>query len=239
MKACLWGLVGGLLSTLCYAQSHVELPFRVGNELGEALTLVVGVDERATERIDTLLGEQELPPMHPPRDVFHAVLRFYDSADGEWKWTYRDFRPLRQTDTFSIEYRLLVQRGSGRNIVLRWSYPLPEAIDSAVLSDRVTGSLVRIRFDGAQEGTVTNEFLEEFALRVWYRFPVTVWDAHKEPGLGAVGERAVWLYDLLGRLCWYGNHFPPAGGIPEIASGLYIGVEQHQGRWRRFLWWKP
>lgn len=238
MQTWFWSVVGsGVLSALCAAQVHVELPFRVGNELGEALTLVVGVDERATDRIDTLLGERELPPIHPPQDIFHAVLRFYDSVDGEWKWTYRDFRPPRSTDTFSLEYRLFVQRGRGRTLILRWSYPLPEAIDSAVLSDRVTGSLVRIRFDTAQEGTVTNEFLEEFSLRVWYRRPIAVEERFQE-GNGTPEGRTVWLYDLLGRLCWQGNRLPYPGELKR-AAGIYFGLERWQGRWRRFLWQQP
>ncbi len=218
--------------TVCSAQLHRELPFSVGNELGESLTLVVGVDERATDRIDTALGERELPPFPPPQDVFHAVLRFYDTVDQEWKWTYRDFRPPRGTDTFSIEHRVLVQRGKGRSIVLRWAYPLPEGIDSAVLSDRVTGTLVRIRFDEAQEAHITNEFLEEFALRVWYRSLTGIREAEPE------AETVVELYDLLGRLCWRGNRLP-AERVPGLAGGMYLGVERRWKQPRCFLWWQP
>jgi len=213
----------------------VELPFTVGNDQGEELTLVVGIDERATNRIDTVLGERELPPVHPPQDVFHAVLRFYDTVDGEWKWTYRDFRPVVRRDTFSVEYRLLVQRGTGHSILLRWAYPLPERIDSAVLSDRVTGTLVRIRFDQAQQASIENQFLEEFLLRVWYRIgEVSVVNEARELRVGPL--QRVQLYDLLGRLCWEGERLPHGEEL-RLLPGVYVAVIQRVGgKLERFLW---
>ncbi|MCS6965207.1 MAG: hypothetical protein NZ473_00355 [Candidatus Kapabacteria bacterium] len=226
-----------LVHTFCSSQQRVELPFTVGNELGETVRLSVGVDARATNRIDTALGEQELPPFHPPQDVFHAVLRFYDTVDGEWKWTYRDFRPLLERDTFSVEHRLLVQRGRGDTVVLRWAYPLPEHVESAVVSDRVTGTLVRIRFDAAQQAIITNEFLEELVLTVWYRFvPSSI--VERDVPLSGLFQ-LVCLYDLMGRLCWQGRRLPPRG-LSDLPRGIYIGIGRRpEGRIHRFLWWQP
>lgn len=221
------------LSIVCTAaaQLRVELPFTVGNELGERIRLVVGVDERATDGIDTALGEREIPPFHPPQDIFHAALRFYDSIEGEWKWSYVDFRPLRRQDTFAVAYRFVVQRGRGRTIVLQWNHPLPEHVDSAVVSDRITGTLVRIPFGEQQQGVITNEFLEEFVLTVWYRFgPVSVPEGRE----GLPLARRIVLYDLTGRLCWAGDVVPERG-----ASGVYVGFIWEEGRWRPLLWVRP
>lgn len=217
------------------AQLRVELPFTVGNEKGEHVELVVGVDERATERIDTSLGEREIPPFHPPAGVFHAALRFYDSVDGEWKWTYRDFRPLRRSDTFSIASRFVVQRGDARTIVLQWEYPLPERIDSAIVTDRITGTLVRIPFGEQQQAPINNEFLEEFVLTVWYRFaPATVAGERK----ATEALHRVILYDITGRLCWAGEYLPNMGE-PTLAPGVYLGLTRQGSRWQRFLWMQP
>ncbi len=234
MQVWKFAAVGVNVVSVVIAQVRVELPFTVGNELGEVIALVVGVDERATDRIDTSLGEWEIPPMHPPQDVFHAALRLYDSVDGEWKWTYRDLRPLGRRDTFAVSHRLLVQRGKGDTIILRWAYPLPEHIDSAVLTDRVTGTLVRIPFGAEQQGRITNKFLEEFVLTVWYRFgPSSVPDGERQPT-----PRYVVLYDLLGRLCWRGEEFPKETGR-GIAAGIYVGWLREAGQRRHLLWVQP
>jgi hypothetical protein len=231
MRACVI-VVAGLIVAVGRAQLHVEVPFTVGNERGEAVTLVIGVDERATNGIDALLGEYELPPFHPPQDVFHAVLRFYDTVAGEWKWSYRDFRPLVPRDTFSVEHRVLVQWGGGDTLRIRWAYPLAEHVDSVLLTDRVTGNLVRIRFDAAQQAVVTNKFLEEFLLRVWYRFlPSAVQETPP-----AQEWEVVCLYDLMGRLWWRGRQLPSEAA--GIAPGLYCGVAYSRGQWHRFLWWQ-
>ncbi|MCS7176138.1 MAG: hypothetical protein NZ960_00705 [Candidatus Kapabacteria bacterium] len=233
-----WALVGGVL---CYslagrAQQSVLIPFTVANEFGESVVLTVGVDERATDRIDTLLGERELPPLHPPQDAFHAVLRFYDTVDGEWKWTYRDLRPLR-SEAFSVEHRILVQRGRGDTVVLQWSYPLPEHVDSAVLSDRVTGILVRFRFDHAQRAVITNRFLEEFVLTIWYRFPSSIEDNVRLELSSRPWCRWIVLYDLMGQQVWQGSGWIPVE-LQGIGKGVYVATGYDCGGRKvlRFLW---
>ncbi len=214
------------------AQTHIELPFTVANERGDSVRLVVGVDERATERIDTALGEWEVPPFPPPASSFYAVLLVYDSVDAEWKHTYRDFRPLPPDSTFMVEYRLRAQRGEGRQLIFRWGVPLPAGIDSAVLTDRLA---LWLRFDSSGQAVVENEFVSDFdlRLRVWYRRgPVGV--RNEVPQL-AVADR-VCLYTLDGRLCWEGERLPEH---LRLAPGLYVLLQRFRQQWVRRLWWQP
>ncbi|MCX7930660.1 MAG: hypothetical protein N2663_08085 [Chlorobi bacterium] len=151
-------------------QPHIELLFAIGDE-NKHITLRCGVDSNATNGLDVRLGEYPLPG-HPP-DGFHAAWEV--TTDNITDLSYTDFRPYPDTSTaqFAITYNLTVSpkfSGRGDLLIVQWSSPLPRGIDSVVLTDRLGGALLRVRFDQRGSDTLTGSVveLERFHVHVYY-----------------------------------------------------------------------
>ena len=76
---------------------------------------IYGIKQLATNRIDTALGEFEVPPS--PGGVLGAVFYIYDSLDGDDGWyehySYKDYRPvLNDDDSVIFKFRVFNQNAS-------------------------------------------------------------------------------------------------------------------------------
>jgi hypothetical protein len=115
--------------------------------------LQLGIDVNATDDIDTLLGESELPPM-PPAGNFEA--RFIlpkNNFSGELS-SYVDFRNGTNPFTGQKIYRLQFQKSaSATAVTIKWN--LPSSITGA-LKDIINGTLINVPVAGTGEYTVTN-----------------------------------------------------------------------------------
>ncbi|MBL7998414.1 MAG: T9SS type A sorting domain-containing protein [Candidatus Kapabacteria bacterium] len=156
------------------AQTHIETNLTIQNEIGKGNTIRFGVDEKATDGLDTALGEVLLPNFHPPGGI-HSAFRRTDNV-GEY-FTYKDFRPMQTSMKFLVEYDLTISPPSSRGdlVIFTWTYPLSYNIDSIVVTDRLDGAVYRFSLDSRGVDTMKNIALELFTVRCYYtRIPTSV-----------------------------------------------------------------
>jgi hypothetical protein len=129
--------------------------------------LVFGINENASNYLDTALGESELPPFPPPEGI-HAGFLFKDTAQNEIIMSYKDLRPFPTHLYDTVRYVLTVMKGAGDIITFKW-HPLGNDIYSAVIVDKLTGGkLIFVNMKDSTEAKIDNEFIEKFELRVLY-----------------------------------------------------------------------
>ncbi len=129
--------------------------------------LVFGIHKDASDYLDTLLGENELPPFAPPEGI-HAGFLFLDTAQQETIMSYKDLRPYPENVDDTVRYILTVMKGAGDVITFKW-HPLGPEIAGAYIVDKITnGSLVYVSMKDSTEAKITNEFIEKFEIIVFY-----------------------------------------------------------------------
>jgi hypothetical protein len=137
--------------------------------------LVFGVDPLATSRIDTSLGEEELPPFVSPSGLY-GVFLIYDSTyiDDSWgeDWSYTNLKPIPVNDD-SIDYKFEVW-DNGLEYTLKWD-KLSEQIDSAILIDTYThGAATFVNMKDSLKVTIINPSLTIFHIKLWYKTNTSV-----------------------------------------------------------------
>ncbi|MCX8051984.1 MAG: hypothetical protein N3B17_08855 [Chlorobi bacterium] len=210
-----------LSDAVAQQKPHIELRFQISDELSNGIALRCGIDSAATDGLDLALGEYPLPG-HPP-DGFHAAWEIV--TDDLSDLSYTDFRPYPDTagDHFAAHYDLNVspQYTRGQMLIFRWMYPLPRGIDSVVVTDRLGGQLVNLRFGSNGADTIAGNYaqLERFIVRVYYT-PSRVTSVTEQP------------FDpvpiLSGRELYLSWHLPIRGVVVYDLSGQgravpYIG----------------
>jgi len=126
------------LSVILQAQ-QVEVSFVVTDGVGGELILKAGVDPSATDGLDAVLGESELPPL-PPSGIFDARFVLPDPTD-ETVASLKDIRYGNITPSnegYVTQHKLTSQLGSGSTaLTICWD------IDGVNLNfkDNVTGEL--------------------------------------------------------------------------------------------------
>ncbi len=128
--------------------------------------LVFGLDEKATDYLDTALGESELFPSHPPSGV-HAVFEIPEKDKPGKIWSYKDIRPIDEKDQFEVTYTINMQKDIFDTITFNWQ-PLPkEYLDSAILCDNILGTLFRVSMLDKNQAVNTNIGLSKFEIKLW------------------------------------------------------------------------
>ncbi|MCL5991690.1 MAG: T9SS type A sorting domain-containing protein [Bacteroidetes bacterium] len=159
-----------ILNTLTvFSYTHLEVPIELMDEFDSNYTLVFGVDESATNTWDSLLGEFNAPRW-PPYDSFHAAFEIFDSVRlQELVWSYKDFRPIIDSQHFYVQYSINVVRGDGKLLIFNWG-KMPEFIDSAKITDREEDlDLEDFSLTGTKKSdTVRNTSHNDFYVKVWY-----------------------------------------------------------------------
>jgi len=125
--------------------------------------VIIGFVKGATDGIDAVLGEKELPPLHPINGA-HIVSILDMNKDGSFSssvdmFSYRDIRntePLSTADTFWVQ--VSPWKADKKWMKFSWEYPLGTGIDSVVLTDK-GGMALRINCDVKKSYTILpNEF---------------------------------------------------------------------------------
>ena len=125
--------------------------------------VIIGFVKGATDGIDAVLGEKELPPLHPINGA-HIVSILDMNKDGSFSSTvdmfsYRDIRntePLLVADTFWVQ--VTPWKSDKKWMKFSWEYPLGTGIDSVVFTDK-GGMAFRINCDAKKSYTILpNEF---------------------------------------------------------------------------------
>ncbi|TAL69535.1 MAG: T9SS type A sorting domain-containing protein [Bacteroidetes bacterium] len=165
-----------LNSLMLFSYTHIEVPIELSDELGSNYRLVFGVDEKATDTWDSLLGELNAPRFPPPKNTFHAAFEIFDSIRTmDLCWSYKDFRPIINTRQYYVLYNVKVYRGDGNLLIFKWN-TLPKEIDSAKITDRdELIVIVDINLTGSKRSdTITNKYMNEYFIKVWYSNPLAV-----------------------------------------------------------------
>ncbi|NWG27610.1 MAG: T9SS type A sorting domain-containing protein [Ignavibacteriaceae bacterium] len=139
-------LIISFANTLIFSQEipDVSQDITLRNNFGESQILSFGLDHLATDDIDFILGELELPPP-PPTEVwdmrqwlppFNGVISAWKDYRGETNFPYTGQR----------EHRLAFQIGEHTDtLYIEWNFP-PEI--TGVLTDLITGTLVNVPMQG-------------------------------------------------------------------------------------------
>jgi hypothetical protein len=140
--------------------------------------VIIGFISGATDGLDAVIGEKELPPLHPVTGA-HIVTILDINKDGSFSsevdmFSYRDIRntePLHQADTFWIQ--VSPWKADKKWMKFSWDFPLGTGIDSVVFTDK-GGMAFRVNCDAKKSYTILpNEFgvgpitIEDFHLIVY------------------------------------------------------------------------
>lgn len=140
--------------------------------------VIIGFVKGATDGLDAVLGEKELPPLHPINSA-HIVTILDLNKDGSFSsdvdmFSYRDIRdsePLKIVDTFWIQVG--PWKSDKKWMKFSWDHPLGTGLDSVVLIDK-GGMALRVNCDTKKSYTILpNEFgvgpitIENFELLVY------------------------------------------------------------------------
>lgn len=160
-----------------------QMPTRITTILGmkdnenKQLSVEFGVDSGATDNYDNKLDGIAFPN-HPP-DGFHIAMKI----KNEDFLTYKDIQKLEQSATFVKEFEVTVSPAvvnSRTSLEFFWSHPLDGSIDSAIITDKLGGVIIRFKLDSKESFTITDPnllLLENFNVRVYYHpKPVSVND---------------------------------------------------------------
>lgn len=234
-----WILFLLILSTEIFAQSNIEVEFIVTDRSEETEYLVVGVDSSATEGLDPLLSEKELPPM-PPSGIFDARLKLptddYSLID------------LREGSNFGngTEYILSWQLGQDADgFYMKWT--LPENVELNIQD--ISGSLINRDFEDGPGELLINDSLirtlkltltgpiivgveeylpREFQLKQNYPNPFNP-STTIEFQVPVISDVSIDLYNLLGQKVKELTKDSFATGThtinlntPDLPSGVYI-----------------
>ncbi|MBK8551957.1 MAG: T9SS type A sorting domain-containing protein [Ignavibacteria bacterium] len=139
--------------SICSGQV-VNIPIKISDGAASD-TLMFGLDPSATNGIDLMLNENELPPL-PPAGIFDA--RFTGTGLTPpvpiGNGLERDYREGNANYSGEKKHRIKYQTGSGSVIIISW-WNVPSEM-SIRLQDIVTGSLIDTTFSGSGSYLITN-----------------------------------------------------------------------------------
>ncbi|MGB2959853.1 MAG: T9SS type A sorting domain-containing protein [Bacteroidota bacterium] len=163
----------------------VELSLTVSDGAGGVLELRLGLDPAATDTIDAVLGEAELPPP-PPIGVFDARFIGNDISVNLGQGLLKDYRQGGVSTVGSRVHELLYQVGTGTSITIAWDFP--PTVEGR-LQDIITGSIIDTVMRGNSSYTVTNPgALAKLKMSATYTFTSPSAPVPLSPADGAVVE---------------------------------------------------
>ena len=129
-----------------------------------------GIDERASDGVDEELGEDYDLPGFPPGDELHAFFFIHDAAKDETTKSYIDLRPLKDSAYFYVCYTFETNRIQFQERTFEWDI-LGSLVDSAYLSDGLTGDLFKEDMKSKHSFVLDNEYINRFSIHIWFRNP--------------------------------------------------------------------
>ena len=238
------------VNILSQTTAEVSIPFEVYDNAGGQKTLFFGLDQTATDGIDSNLGESDLPPL-PPTGAFDARFILPENNFSGSLSSWRDYRyaagfPFSGT----IEHRLKYQSAGGATIMnFSWDFP-PEV--TGLLQDLATGNTINVVLSGTGTYELANfTIFNQLKLLIYYNNVVSVIENENiklstfkleqnypnpfNPSTTikySVSENSLVnlsVYDMLGqRVVELVNKVMPAGEYQtnfeanELASGIYL-----------------
>lgn len=143
--------------------SRVRLTF--DNVIASDNNLVFGAITSATDSLDKLLGETDIPPFPPPTPDLFVVFN-WDTTDPSGRWTYNDFRSVPEDkQEFFHRYKAILFKRVNSIVTISWS-SLPSSIKSAVISDKLGGILFSADMKSTQSVTINNTVLDKIDIHI-------------------------------------------------------------------------
>lgn len=157
------------------AQTTAAIPLTISTDISTDIAqyIVFGVDSRATDCIDTGLGEIDLPAFPP--QILYAFSTSLCPKDSLGISTKIDYRPIPLQQRFMKKYLLNVQRSSASTLLIfEWDKNLSKYIDSAQIRYDVTPTinLLNVSLKDSSRAVITNKFWNDFDVYIWYNIPV-------------------------------------------------------------------
>lgn len=152
---------------------EVDIPILISDGISSD-TLKFGLDPAATNGIDVMLSEYELPPLPPP-GIFEA--RFTGNGLTPpvpiGNGLKKDYREGGSSFTGQIKHRIRYQTGSGSTILISF-YDLPVNM-SIRIQDVITGSLIDTTINGLGSYLISNPLgFSSLYLTVNYTFTTAI-----------------------------------------------------------------
>lgn len=162
-----------LIFAICIAFSSANAEFntKVGlfitNDIGEIESKIsFGAIDNAIDSIDNNLGEFEIPPIAPIEGIWAALN--LDTITASGLWSYKDYRSVpKDKEYFYHRYNLIYGFGDGTKITIKWKN-LPKNIDSAFITDIVTGTIINVDMLKNDSLLVTNRAIDKLFIKVWF-----------------------------------------------------------------------
>ena len=158
--------------SLCQTEAQVSIPFEIYDNAGGQKILYFGLDQTATNGIDFLLGESDLPP-YPPTGAFDARWLLPENGFNGSLSSWLDYRnapgfPYSGT----VEHRFRYQSMQGANeMYFKWNVP-PEV--TGLVQDLIDGSFISVPIEGHGSYQIMNfEVFNQLKLFVYYNNVVT------------------------------------------------------------------
>lgn len=130
--------------------------------------LLVGLDSEATDSIDALFGEEELPPLPPP-GIFDARLIAENSGVNLGNGSLVDIRRLIHNQTQKI-FRIALQYGNNSQTILKWN--IPQNVYGN-LKDEFGGIIINQQVSDSGSITLNNENITALTLEINFEKLVT------------------------------------------------------------------
>ncbi len=158
-------LVFGFGSAKAEFESKVNLI--INNDIAEIVNKIsFGAIENAIDSIDANLGEYEIPPFGPIKGIWAALN--LDTITASGLWSYKDYRSVpKDKEYFYHRYNLIYGFGDGTKITIKWKN-LPKNIDSAFITDIVTGTIINVDMMKNDSLLVTNRAIDKLFIKVWF-----------------------------------------------------------------------
>lgn len=171
MKLFLKSLIIALIIAGSINAQSINIPLRITDGVA-ADTIYLGVDTSATDGIDGMFGESELPPS-PPLTVFDV--RFTGNLIppvpiGEG--SKRDYRNGTRKTYGKRYHKIKYQTGTGSILKLSWTNIIPQV--KIRLQDPVSGNLIDTTFTGTGTYTVPALYLSLGYLNLTVDYDPTV-----------------------------------------------------------------
>ena len=158
--------------SLCQSEAQISIPFEIYDNAGGQKILYFGLDQTATDGIDFLLGESDLPP-YPPTGAFDArwILpqNGFNGSLSSWL-DYRNAPGFPYSGT--VEHRFRYQSMLGATeMYFKWNVP-PEV--TGLVQDLINGTFVNVPIEGHGTYQIMNfEVFNQLKLFVYYNNAVS------------------------------------------------------------------
>ena len=130
--------------------------------------LYFGLSEAATDSIDPLLGEADLPPF-PPSNIFEAKFFLPENNFFGTLSSYSDFRYAILPYLGQKEWRIAYQTDYGNELTIFWDFP---PYITGVLQDIINGTFINVPMVDSGSYTVTDPYVFN-RLRMLIDFNIT------------------------------------------------------------------